>query len=105
MARHDSNANVNIARQLGSAHDDTLIDVVGLGALLCLTPETARQAAYRKAEHIPPRFPSRQLRWRLGDVRAWIRAQAQHDTPRPKRSRKAEQVRLQRLGDAIRQGE
>lgn len=99
---------VGLAATLASLSDDTLIDAESLAALLCTTPESARASAYR-AKDFPPRFPMpgkarTQLRWRVGDVRAWIRKRAQ-DQSFQKRSRKAEQVRLQRLGEEIRRGE
>lgn len=114
-----------LAATLKRLGDDTLIDVSSLAALLCLTPASARQAAYRNPEGFPPRFPtpSRHLRWRLGDVREWIRRRAMllrnldapqnppvdHQLGRPNlektrtagRPRKAEQVRLQKLGERL----
>jgi len=114
---------------LSGLDDDTLIDVSSLAALLCLTPESARQAAYRSPDALPPRFPtaSRHLRFRLGDARQWIRSRAMLPTsgdvlqaqpapsvsdaaPRedkPKRlgtSTKVERVRLQRLGEQLKAG-
>ena len=116
--------NLPLAVTLANLSDDTLIDVSSIAALLCLTPASARQAVYRSSETFPPRFPtpSRHLRWRLGDVREWIRRRARLprncDTPqaetaefdrstpeKPKgsngKSRKAEQVRLQKLGERL----
>lgn len=116
---------MTLATTLAHLGDDTLIDASSIAALLCLTPASARQAAYRSPDSFPPRFPtpSRHLRWRLGDVREWIRRRAmlpRNDdaawtTPadsevnrpaldkarKPGRSRKAEQVRLQKLGEQI----
>lgn len=123
--------NLDLAAALATLSDDTLIDVPSIAALLCLTPASARQAAYRSAETFPPRFPlpSRRLRWRLGDVREWIRRGAQpippkppsgtpqieRETPstnttpsptlsrkgKPGRKTKAESVRLQRKGERL----
>lgn len=122
---------IGLAIRAGRMDDDTLIDVNVLAALLSLAPGSARQAAYRSPEALPPRFPtpSRHLRFRLGDVRQWIRSRAMLPTndaaqpapaPAPavcpqdnqvdanKRlgtSTKAERVRLQRLGEQIKQAE
>lgn len=120
-----------LAKTLTGLDDDTLIDVTSLAALLCLTPESARQAAYRSPEALPPRFQtaSRHLRYRIGTAREWIRnrsmlppngdaPQAQptpapsapaadsQDKGKPNRlgtSTKAERVRLQRLGEQLKQ--
>lgn len=116
---------MTLATTLAHLGDDTLIDASSIAALLCLTPASARQAAYRSPDSFPPRFPtpSRHLRWRLGDVREWIRTRAMlprngdasritpadrevdRQTPekekKPGKSRKAEQVRLQKLGEKI----
>src|SRR3989338_1695880 len=121
---------IGLAIRAGRMDDDTLIDVNVLAALLSLAPGSARQAAYRSPEALPPRFPtpSRHLRFRLGDVRQWIRSRAmlpkngdvpQAPAPAPsapaadsqdqgkhKRlgtSLKAERVRLQRLGEQLKQ--
>jgi len=115
---------LELATKLKELGDDTLINVSALAALLCLTPASARQAAYRNSD-FPPRFPtpSRHLRWRLGDVREWIRRRSMlptncnvpqpqipepDDSPTPEkakgtggRSRKAEQVRLHKLGERL----
>lgn len=120
---------LQLAATLAGLDDETLIDVSALAALMCLTPASARQAAYRNPSVFPPRFPtpSRHLRWRLGDVRQWIRLRAtvQRESPSqcdsagaptqnssieldrgepPRRATKAERVRLQRLGDQLRRG-
>lgn len=120
---------IGLAIRAGRMNDDTLIDINVLGALLSLSPGSARQAAYRSPEALPPRFPtpSRHLRFRLGDVRQWIRSRAMlptnGDVPqaqpapsvsgaaaeypqedKPKRlgtSTKVERVRLQRLGEQL----
>lgn len=114
---------IGLAIRAGKLDDNTLIDVSVLAALLSLAPGSTRQAAYRSPDALPPRFPtpSRHLRWRLGDVREWIRRRAMlpqnqnqdsdatqttpadRQTPNKKKKpgRKAEQVRLQRLGERI----
>ena len=118
---------IGLAIRAGRMDDDTLIDVNVLAALLSLAPGSARQAAYRSPEALPPRFPtpSRHLRFRLGDVRQWIRSRAmlpaqqqqQQTAPsappvecqqkdKSKRlgtSTKVERVRLQRLGEQLKQ--
>jgi|GEM_PF-3550791 len=72
----------SLAEKIESLGDDTLINVTELAALLCLTPDVARQAAYRNPD-FPKRFPmpSRHLRWRLGDVREWINHRSVQDHP------------------------
>lgn len=116
---------IGLAIRAGRMDDDTLIDVNVLAALLSLAPGSARQAAYRSPEALPPRFPtpSRHLRFRLGDVRQWIRSRSMLPTnvdvaqvapapvsadrqqnDRPKRlgtSTKEERVRLQKLGERL----
>lgn len=119
---------IGLAIRAGKMDDNTLVDVSVLAALLSLAPGSTRQAAYRSPEALPPRFPtpSRHLRWRLGDIREWIRRRAMlpqnqngdatqtapadrevvnRQTPdkkkKPGQSRKAEQVRLQKLGEKI----
>lgn len=119
---------IGLAIRAGKMDDNTLVDVHVLAALLSLAPGSTRQAAYRSPEALPPRFPtpSRHLRWRLGDVREWIRRRAMlpqnSDATRtapadrkvncqttdkkkkPGQSRKAEQVRLQKLAEKLKQG-
>lgn len=118
---------IGLAIRAGKMDDNTLVDVSVLAALLSLAPGSTRQAAYRSPDALPPRFPtpSRHLRWRLGDIREWIRSRAMlpqnknsdatqtapadrevnRQTPdkkkKPGQSRKAEQVRLQKLGEKI----
>ena len=119
---------IGLAIRAGRMNDDTLIDINVLGALLSLSPGSARQAAYRSSEALPPRFPtpSRHLRFRLGDVRQWIRSRSmlptngdvpqaqpapsvsdaatEYQEGKPNRlgtSTKAERVRLQRLGEQL----
>lgn len=116
---------IGLAIRAGKMDDNTLVDVSVLAALLSLAPGSTRQAAYRSPDALPPRFPtpSRHLRWRLGDVREWIRRRAMlpqnqnsdatqtapadravnRQTPDKKKKpgRKAEQVRLQKLGERI----
>ena len=118
---------LELASTLKRLDDDTLIDVTSLAALLCLTPESARQAAYRSPNALPPRFEtaSRHLRYRLGTAREWIRrgglpptngdvsqarvchpAEESQGADKSKRlgtSTKAERVRLQRLGEQLKQ--
>lgn len=129
MSRHEEKDPIGLAIRAGRMDDDTLVDYEVLGALLSLAPGSVRQAAYRSPEALPPRFPtpSRHLRFRLGDVRQWIRSRAMlpangdvpqaqpapapsapaadsQDKGKPKRlgtSLKAERVRLQRLGEQL----
>lgn len=110
---------IGLAIRAGKMDDNTLVDVNLLAALLSLAPGSTRQAAYRSPDALPPRFPtpSRHLRWRLGDVREWIRRRAMlpanapapapaecRNEDKPKRlgaSTKGERVRLQKLGEKI----
>ena len=67
-----------IAEQLTKCHDDTLIDPSQVAAITGFSPVSIQQ---NKISGLPPsdtRLKSR--RWRLGDVRDWVRAGSQKTT-------------------------
>ena len=76
---------VALAAVLAGLHDDTLIGPRELAALTASTWQSTQKLARRSPERLPPRatVPGRQLRWRLGTVRAWIRS---HGTTVPEMS-------------------
>lgn len=81
----------DLASRLSRAGDDLMVGVEEVAAVMGLSPVTIRQ---RRLAGMPaPLAGVRALRWRLGDIRAWMRGTAAPASPtprRPGRPRKAE---------------
>lgn len=70
--------------------DDVLVGINEVALLTDLSPVTVQQ---RKLRGFPSPIPHiRKLRWRLGDVRTWIRTKSAFSTVREATSRKASGV-------------
>jgi len=60
---------------LSKLGDDVMVGVQEVAALCDLAPITIQQ---RRTKGLPAPIPGpRRLRWRLGDIRTWIRGRAQ----------------------------
>ncbi len=66
---------LELAALVGGLADDTLIDVIELAAITGFTDNSIRQ---RKVRGLPdPDMRVGRLRWRLGNIRQWIRGATQ----------------------------
>lgn len=83
---------LELAAKLSKAGDDIMVGVDEVAALMGLSAVTIRQ---RRLDGLPqPLAGLRTLRWRLGDIRAWMhnRAPAVPSPRRRGRPTKAEQI-------------
>jgi predicted DNA-binding transcriptional regulator AlpA len=64
-----------IRKQLATMHDDQVIGVPELAAMLDTSPGMIYRLAYVGNAKLPPRLTSfgRKLAWRLGTCREWLR--------------------------------
>jgi hypothetical protein len=69
---------LDLAARLSRLHDDTLIGPGEVASLVASTLKSVQKLARLAPERLPPRtaVSGRLLRWRLGTVREWIRAQS-----------------------------
>jgi predicted DNA-binding transcriptional regulator AlpA len=65
-----------LRKQLANMHDDQVIGVPELAAMLDTSPGMIYRLAYVGNAKLPPRLTSfgRKLAWRLGTCREWLRA-------------------------------
>jgi predicted DNA-binding transcriptional regulator AlpA len=77
----DANQNddqLDLAAQLSQLHDDTFIGPGEVACLVASTRKSVQKLSRLAPDRLPPRVvgSGRLLRWRLGTVRDWIRAQS-----------------------------
>lgn len=80
-----SKRDYDLAAKLSKAGDDLMVGVDEVAALMGLSAGTIRQ---RRLDGLPqPLAGVRALRWRLGDIRTWMRSRAPVTTPASPRRR------------------
>jgi hypothetical protein len=84
MAEDKKQRDYELAAKLSKAGDDLMVGVEEVAAVMGLSPITVRQ---RRLAGMPsPLAGIRALRWRLGDIRTWMRgSDAAPISPAPRR--------------------
>lgn len=83
VARDKANDVLELVTKISSFHDDTLITAEQIAALTGFAAISIKQGKVRGMPAPDRRFS--RLRWRLGDVRAFVRAGSAYQTSSPQK--------------------